>query len=420
MTIVYKELINKLFQVNQFGGIKLGLKNVQYLQQILNFPDRNFESIHIAGTNGKGSVSTKIAYTLQKSGYKVGLFTSPHIASFRERIRINGEMISEKSVETLLAPLFKVIEKEQISATFFELTTFLALLYFAQEKIDVAVIETGLGGRLDATNIITPLLCIITSISLDHQEVLGNTKESIAWEKAGIIKKKIPVIIGPNVPAEPIKAMATLKNAPFIQIQENSSHYEAENRAIARKALNYIAPHFQLSNEIIQQGLEGKQPCRFEVLETNPPIVLDVAHNPNGLQSLFHMLFHYYPNRSFRLLFGLSKSKDIEGCLQVIVKFGSNFHLVEATNGRAAPVDLLSLQLEKLLTKSQSIFQHHTISEAVNVAKSEAQKTGEILVICGSFFIMKEVRQTLGIVEPCDEIDLNERQISCEFNTIKL
>ncbi len=152
----YSEVIQKLFNLHLFGGVKLGLQNTQRLQQLLDFPDHSFSTIHVAGTNGKGSVSTKIASAFEHAGYRVGLYTSPHISSFRERIRVNSNMISEEAVQNLLLFLFKIIETEQIPATFFELTTFLAFLYFAQEKVEVAVLETGLGGRLDATNVVYP------------------------------------------------------------------------------------------------------------------------------------------------------------------------------------------------------------------------------------------------------------------------
>lgn len=408
----YADLIQRLFNVNLFGGVKLGLQNMQRLQQLLQYPDRSFHSVHVAGTNGKGSVSTKIATAFQLAGYKVGLFTSPHISSFRERIRINGQMISEDAVETLLDFLFKVVEAEQLPATFFEITTCLAFLYFAQEKVDIAVLETGLGGRLDATNVVHSCLSVITSISLDHTEVLGTTREAIALEKAGIIKERVPVIIGPHVPLAPIQAVAFQKQSPCIQVEQTSPLFEEENRLIARTALDTLSSRFHLSPQAIEQGLEGKQPCRFEILPGSSPVILDVAHNPDGLQHLFQTIQHHYPGRSLRLLFGLSKSKDVKGCLQLITQHGTHFHLVEASNGRGAAIGDLYRTLQELSIEASRLFAHESIVMGVKQAQQEALKHKQILVICGSFFIMAQARQALGFVEPYDAIDLNERHLA--------
>lgn len=405
----YSNLIQKLFNINLFGGVKLGLQNVLRLQQLLHFPDRSFQTIHVAGTNGKGSVTTKIAHAFEQTGYRVGLYTSPHISSFRERIRINGTMISEEAVESLLTFLFELTECEQIPATFFEITTFLAFLYFAQEKVDIAILETGLGGRLDATNVVYPCLSVITSISLDHVDILGHTYESIALEKGGIIKEKVPVIIGPHVPLEIIQAIAIQKQSPCIQVNSSSPLFEEENRSIARTALDYLASSFYLPSYAIERGLQAKQPCRFEVIPGPSPIILDVAHNPDGLQHLFQMLNYYYPNHSTRLLFGISKSKDSKNCLKLIAAHGTCFHLVEACNGRGVSTKDLFTHLQELDVDSSRIHSHPSIFEAVEQARQEAFKKGEILLICGSFFIMSQVRQALGIQEPRDQIDLNER-----------
>ena len=404
----YARLIQRLFNVNLFGGVKLGLQNAQSLQQLLNYPDRSFKSIHVAGTNGKGSVSTKIAAAFQEAGYRVGLYTSPHISSFRERIQINGTMISEEAVESLLLFLFQVVDREQLPATFFELTTFLAFLYFAQQHVDIAVLETGLGGRLDATNIVHPCLSIITSIGLDHTEILGSTREAIALEKGGIIKEKVPIVIGPHVPFAPIQAIASQKQSLCIQVKHFSSLFEEENQSIARTALDYLTPLFNLSREAIQKGLEGKQPCRFEVLKGPPCVILDVAHNADGLHSLFQTIKYHYPSRPLRLLFGLSKNKDLRGCLQLIGPNGAHFHLVESSNGRGVPVDILYSSLQELSIESSRLSVHKSIFHGVRQARQEAMDHGEILVICGSFFIMGQTRQALGFDEPYDELDLNE------------
>lgn len=405
----YSQLLQRLFHVNLFGGMKLGLQNAQRLQHLLHYPDQSFKTIHIAGTNGKGSVSTKIAQAFQEAGYRVGLYTSPHISSFRERIRVNGTMISEVDVELILNFLFQLSEKEQIASTFFELTTFLALLYFAQEKVDIAILETGLGGRLDATNIVHPCLSIITSISLDHVDILGLTREAIAYEKGGIIKDKVPVIIGPHVPLDIIQSIANEKQSLCIQVSHHSLLFEEENRHIARTALQHLSSSFQLPLNAIEKGLDGRQPCRFEIVAGIHPIILDVAHNPDGIQHLFDMLNHYYPKKRLRLLFGLSKNKDIKQCLQIIATYGAYFHLVQASNGRGIETQYLYEQLYALGIHPSHIFIHESIAAGINQAKQETLKHEEVLVICGSFFIMSQVRQALNFIEPCDQIDLNEQ-----------
>lgn len=408
----YTEMIHRLFNLNLFGGMKLGLQNVQRLQQLVDFPDRSFASIHIAGTNGKGSVATKIACAFQHAGYRVGLYTSPHLSCFRERIRLDGQMIPEEAVASLLKMLFELTAKEEIPATFFEVTTFLALLYFAQEKADVVVLETGLGGRLDATNVVHPCLSVITSISLDHTDLLGTTREAITREKAGIIKTKTPVVIGPHVPIEPIQEAAQSCQSQVIQIEKTPSFFEEENQEIARTALKLLETSFSIPQEAISQGLKGKQPCRFEILEGTPVIILDVAHNPDGFIHLFQAIQQHYPGKALRLLFGLSKNKDIHGCLQLIAQYGQHFHLVEAPNGRGVPLEELAKLLQPLVKQPSPIFKHPSIVEGISLAREEAKQRQEILVICGSFFIMGQARQALGFKEPQDFIDLNERFVS--------
>lgn len=383
----YSLLIDKLFQTNLFDGVKSGLNNCHRLQEIFHEPTRAFASIHVAGTNGKGSVTTMIAKGLKDSGYRVGLYTSPHISCFRERIRINGEKIPEKAVETLLTLLFETTKRCRIPATFFELTTFLAFLYFAQEKVDFVVLEAGLGGRLDATNIVTPLLSVITSISLDHVPTLGTTLEDIAREKGGIIKPGVPVVIGPRVPLDIIQEIAKERNSPLFVVEKKSTLFMEENQAIARLALQQL----NLSEKAIEKALQARQPCRMEIWENQ--VIFDVAHNPDGLQHLFIAIEHQYPNRPIRLLFGLSKSKDIQACLEIICQHGSAFHLVEAPNGRGVPLATLQEALLNCKVRPEQILIHSEIAEGVKEARTLALAQEELLVICGTFFIMSEAQE---------------------------
>ncbi|MBA3723146.1 MAG: bifunctional folylpolyglutamate synthase/dihydrofolate synthase [Parachlamydiaceae bacterium] len=407
--MLYQELIQQLYSINLFSGMKLGLNNSLKLQRILNFPDHKFKTIHVAGTNGKGSVTTKIAKGIQSAGYRVGLYTSPHISCFRERISINGEMISEKSIEEILPTIFEVIKNHSISATFFEIATVLALIHFANQKVDFVILETGLGGRFDATNIVNPILSVITSISLDHTEYLGHTIEEIAKEKAGIIKDNIPVVIGPKTPYDIIKIFADDKKSPLFQVAGEYPTFEEENCMIAKTALKHLSVKYKISDQDITNGLKARQPCRFQVL-TNPcTIILDVAHNPDGLSHLFQAVQHHFGNRSIRILFGLSKNKDIGECVKIIREFGNEFHLVQANNGRGELVSNLEEKMKQQNVTSDKIFVDECIKSSLDKAIKAAQQHDQILVICGSFFIMSEVRRCLGLLEPRDEFDMNEK-----------
>lgn len=407
----YTSLVQRLFQLNLFGGIKLGVNNCMEMSQALGHPERAFQSIHVAGSNGKGSVATKIACALQKEGYKVGLYTSPHIASFRERIKINGQMISQKDVEQRLTVLFALMEKKGVPCTFFEMTTLLAFLYFAEKKVDFAVLETGLGGRLDATNIVTPVLSIITSISLEHTEILGTQIEEIAYEKGGIIKHGIPILIGPRSPIEPLKKIAEEQNSPFHKVEGNYANFEEENRAIARSALELL----RCPASSIELGLQALPPCRFEVVSTNPPVILDVAHNPDGLEHLFSMVRQHYPKGPLHIVFGLSKTKDISACAELLQQKASSTYLVEAPNGRGMPVASLKAELLQKGMSGKRIHIEPTIDASIRRAIHEARADEGIVIVCGSFFIMSEARQALGISEEHDPMDMNERTAKPNF-----
>ncbi|BBI17521.1 Putative folylpolyglutamate synthase [Neochlamydia sp. S13] len=401
----YKELIKKLFSINKHGGMKLGLNNMCRLQRVLDFPTSHYQCIHVAGSNGKGSVTTKIAKALEAEGHRVGLFTSPHISTFRERVKINGQLIDEETTKTLLDKIFTKIANEQIPATFFEITTALALAYFAQKKVEYAVLEAGLGGRLDATNIVIPRLSIITSISLEHTEYLGQTVEEIAKEKAGIIKPEVPVIIGPRVPRPVIEEIAKLQNSPLTQVAGNFSNFDEENSAIARAALQTLA----VSENSLQLGLKALPACRLELVCQAPPTLLDVGHNPDGLIHLFKAIRQKYPHMPLRIIFGLSKTKDVEGCLRVLKEYGEHFHLVEASNGRGIEVGALYQKMIEHHFPLSSISIDATISYTTQKALLLAKQNRQVLIICGTFFIMREVRASLKIEEPMDDYDINEK-----------
>lgn len=387
----YNDHLLKLYTLGQ-QGVKFGLENILKLSALFDHPEKQFPAIHVAGSNGKGSVSTKIAKALQLSGKKVGLYTSPHISTFRERIQINGKMISEEDTSALLDLIFP--KTVPVLATFFELTTLLAFLYFAKEKVDIAVIETGLGGRLDATNIIKPEISVITSISFDHTELLGSTLESITREKGGIVKPGVPVVIGPSVPVNIIQQFGE----PIVQVQGDFATFDEENSAVAYAALETL--------KIPPQGLEVRPPCRMEeILGKAVPIILDVAHNPDGLKFLFQSLKHKW-NFPFQVVCGLSASKDLLACAQILVQEAPFVHLVSAKHERAATTQAIAREL--------SLFNYHKFAEYSSVAEGleAAIAIGQPLLVCGSFFLMPEVRTALHLPYPSDYLALNEKVVA--------
>lgn len=380
-------------------GIHYSLDHVQRLAHELGSPEISFPSIHVAGSKGKGSVSTKIAEALRCAGYRVGLFTSPHIASFRERIQICGQPISEEEATNHLNALFEIADRTGIEPSFFEFTTLCAFQHFAKNQCDVVVLEAGMGGRLDATNIVRPLLSIITSIELEHTEYLGDTVELIAREKAGIIKESTPVVIGPSVPVETIQQVADPLNAPVTRIQGGWPNFEAENTSIAKSSLSLLESRFPLSETSLKLGLKANPPCRFEKIKGLGPFVtvFDVAHTPKSLKGLFQRLNVCYPKTRIHTVLGLSKGKAIEDCL-VEVRAGSTaIYGVLAGNGRGEVFE------EEM---------YPSVKHGVLEAKSRAMDDGGLLLITGSFFHMAEAREALGLHMDRDPIDTNERLVN--------
>ncbi|KAL8004727.1 putative folylpolyglutamate synthetase, mur-like, catalytic domain superfamily [Plasmopara halstedii] len=442
----YDMLLQRLYQVNRFTAVKLGLENMQQLNAAFGDPASQLKIVHVAGTNGKGSVAYKIAKALERSGYKTGLFVSPHVSCFRERIQINGQLISERDVCDALSEIFTISAQLRIPATFFEITTMLAFKHFAKQKVDFVVLETGLGGRLDATNIVTPVLSIITSIGLDHTRILGNTREAIAREKAGIIKPNVPVIVGPNTPVNVMMEFATRNNAPLKQVprQMDFDHdYNLENTAIAREAcvqLNTMQTGINdsnkmsvdVTNERVNVALESRPPCRFQVLHIIRPnsterkvtVVLDVAHNPQAIDKLVEMLNQKFPCKKLRFVCGFSADKAINKVLDKILdalrdehpnkseeELQKYIHLVKANHPRGASLKDINMALSSAAAEGKVTYEYKSISpikEGVEAAlnASRASSDDEVVVVCGSVFLMAEARQTLGLKEPIDSPSL--------------
>jgi dihydrofolate synthase/folylpolyglutamate synthase len=388
----YADVLKYIFTANTQRNAKIDLSRMEKLAAYFGNPEHHFRSIHIAGTNGKGSTATKIAAGFRSAGFRTALFTSPHISTFRERIQINGELIPEDAVSMLFSDIMKAQNQFGLKATFFEITTLISFLYSRDQNIDWAVYETGLGGRLDPTNVLHPELSIITSIAADHTEILGNTLEAIAKEKAGIIKPRTPVLIGPRVLFAPIAEAAHKKRCPILAVEGAFPTFDEENNAIARRAMECLA----LPAQAIDAALPARPPCRMEEVYSSLlpyPVLLDVAHNPDGLQALFRSLPEKYRNPS--VILGLSTSKDIPHCLRIAAKEAQALYFVKADTPRAAPLELLAKKASELNCVSYQCCS--SLMQALTAAKPP-------IVVCGTFFIMSAARTALGLTYTTDPV----------------
>ena len=392
-----------MFQNVGKQAYKTGLETTYELDRIFQHPHRKFCTIHVAGTNGKGSCSHLMAAVLQFAGYKVGLYTSPHLKDFRERIRINGEMISEEAVcefVELAKPLIS-----ELHPSFFEITTAMAFRYFAEQNVDVAVIEVGLGGRLDCTNIITPEISIITNISIDHTDLLGATLPEIAREKAGIIKAGIPAVIGERQleVAQVFMDKATEVGAPLYFASdemadtelpecEMKGYYQDKNRRTVLTAIREMRNRgkFNISDEAIVGGFVNV--CRltgimgrWQLLSENPRVICDTGHNEAGIQFVVNQLLHEkYTN--LRIIIGMVSDKKIDKVLSLLPK-NAIYYFTKAQMPRALnEVELQQQALEYGLCGNA----YSTIKQAFEQAKLDCLD-GDLIFVGGSNFTVAEI-----------------------------
>lgn len=380
-------------------AMRPGLENILKLCAYFNQPQHSFKSIHIAGTNGKGSVSHGLSAVLQTAGYQTGLYTSPHLKSFRERIRVNGKKISKKAVVEFIETHRTFFENSTYS--FFEITFAMALWNFRQQHVQVAVIETGLGGRLDATNIIQPELSLITHIGFDHKAFLGDTIEKIAFEKAGIIKPKTPVLIGRKqqetkaVFEDKAKAVqAAIYYAEDLVFNEYETDllgsYQKENIRSIVAAAQLLRQKFNITDAQIQNallhitsltGLMG----RYQILSNQPKTILDVAHNPEGLNAVFKQIL----TESFQqlhIVFGMVSDKDLHEILTLLPKQAS-YYFCAAKVPRAMAVDQLFSAAKAYKLKGKAF---KSVKKAFNAACKNASKD-DLIFVGGSTFTVAEV-----------------------------
>lgn len=408
----YQETLKYLYeQVPMFqrvGGAayKEGLDNTLTLDAHFGHPHHSFRTIHVAGTNGKGSVSHTLAAVLQSAGYKTGLYTSPHLVDFRERIRINGTPISKDYVVSFVEHERSFFEP--LCPSFFELATAMAFKYFADEQVDVAVIEVGLGGRLDCTNIITPDLSIITNISFDHVQFLGNTLAKIAVEKAGIIKKGIPVVIGETTPeTKPVfMAKATEVGAPIYFAEENNREdypgveyelkgiYQEKNKRTLFTALPLLKEAgYHIDEENVREGfahvveLTGLM-GRWQKLHDHPTLVCDTGHNVGGITYVVEQLRQQSCNQ-LRIVIGMVNDKDISGVLALLPK-EAIYYFTQASVNRALPAkQLLHLATEAGL-KGKA---YASVKNAVKAAMKESLPE-DFIFVGGSNFIVADLLES--------------------------
>lgn len=336
--------VEKILRQRKKLGIQLGLARFELLLEKLGNPQKKFRAIHVAGTNGKGSVSAITEAILNQAGYKTGLYTSPHFFEYRERIRINSTIITRQEFARFFLKALKAaqkIEKEsrgKIFFTEFELLTAAAFLVFVEKKVTLAVLEVGLGGRFDATSLCQPVVSVITRIGLDHREFLGNTLKKIAAEKAGIIKKNVPVVTLKDNPREIIEIARQKKSLVFYPARAKkfwpflalAGEFQKENLALVLKVLEILKRRgFKITAPAIRQGLKKVfWPGRFQILKRNPTFVLDGGHNPQAARALVKALKQKFPGRKIIFVVGILKRKDFRGILKELAKIAEAFYLI--------------------------------------------------------------------------------------------
>ncbi|MGL6022800.1 MAG: bifunctional folylpolyglutamate synthase/dihydrofolate synthase [Chitinophagaceae bacterium] len=430
----YTETLSFLYeQLPVFSRIghpayKKGLGNIIALCDALDNPQKKIKTIHIAGTNGKGSTSHILASIFQKAGYKTGLLTSPHVIDFRERIRSNGEKIKETFIVNFIQKLLPLIKEKKPS--FFELTTAMAFEYFYQEKVNYAIIETGLGGEFDSTNIIVPKICLITNIAYDHQDILGNTLQEISTAKAGIIKPNIPVFIG-DIPHETKSIFlekAAQKQAPLVfskeayeitlqhsslkqntwLIEDKTQHtktllytdllgyYQANNIILAMSASMWFVKKGVLAKKHLHEGIKTVKKTipflgRWDILSESPLIIADVAHNEHGIQQVISQIYKIQPG-NLHILYGMTKEKSIENIFSLLPQNAHYYFTQIQDNIRSKDSEEIQQIGKKYNLQCYSFL---TISEALEAVKKKLQ-TKDTLLITGSIFLVGEVYQQIG------------------------
>lgn len=423
----YEQMLRVRYNRDTFS-----LDRMKSLLRRLRNPHRSLRCVHIAGTKGKGSTATMLAEMLQACGHKVGLYTSPHLVDIRERIRINGDMIRQAALTKYINKVAVLVERmSDDKPTFFEIFTAIAFAYFADEGVDVAVLETGLGGRLDSTNVVTPMVVGLTSISIDHTHQLGDTVEAIAGEKAGVFKPGVPAVSVPQVPqaATVLKKAAKTARTPLMFTGENidfSYRFESSRETGPQTRICLTTPRSQfehlpvplmgehqalncglalaLLDQLKEQGLdiddgaaiEGlarvRLAGRMERLRDNPCILADGAHNAASIEALMRTIGQYIPYDSMVVIFGCAADKDIGGMLEQILRGADKVIFTKSDTPRASSPEDLAEMYEERSGKTAQVAAD--LTEAVRIAKNAVSR-GDIICITGSFYLVGEAKKLL-------------------------
>jgi dihydrofolate synthase/folylpolyglutamate synthase len=378
---------------SQFTGIKLGLENTRALLEALGNPERQLRFLHVAGTNGKGSVCAMLDAALRAAGHRCGLYTSPHLVDFRERIRVDGTMISEEAVAAGLTRVREISERLGIGGTFFEFGTVLAIEHFAREGCSVAVLETGMGGRLDATNVVEPLVSVLTPIGMDHAEWLGDTLDKIAFEKAGIIKAGVPVVSAPQAPeaAEVFRSAAAERGSrlqfigqPWEGAIALSGEHQKWNAALALAAIR--ASGLRCNDSEFAQGMARVAwPGRFQ--RVGEGIVVDGSHNPHAVEALVAAWRQAFGGERPVVVFGSLDDKDSAGMVQQLESIAAEFVFVPVQSPRGMNPNLLTSA------------KPHRVASDLRKGLDMARSAGGPVLVCGSLYLAGEALALLGATE---------------------
>jgi dihydrofolate synthase/folylpolyglutamate synthase len=413
----YSAALEYLYGLEKFG-IVFGLNNIYWILSLIENPHHLLKTIHVGGTNGKGSVTRMISAVLQKAGYRVGRYTSPHMVSFTERIAVNDAEITQEEIVHLTGYIRERTSTADPSRTFtfFDFTTALAFEYFRRKQVDIAVIEVGLGGRLDSTNVIRPLVSVITNVELDHMDYLGESIHDIAREKAGILKDDVPAVTGAEGVALDIIRETAAGKTPlsvlgedffFRKTGDQAMSYQGQKRSFADLRVNLPGDH-QLSNcalamcalelatdrgfpapeEAVRAALLNiSWPGRLEVMRQRPTLLLDAAHNPHGAKALASYLKTHYTDKRKILIFGVMKDKNFASMLSELAPLGDEILLTRPQISRSAdPQDLLPFA------------GHGNITESISVALLKAKEIAhddDVIVVTGSFYTVGEARNII-------------------------
>jgi len=428
--ITYAEALDYIYNLNKYG-IKLGLNNISYLLFLLGNPHKYLNIIHISGTNGKGSTAAIISSILQANGFKTGLYTSPHLVDFTERMKINSQNISQEKVCELLERIKPYIEEVSNTTgynhpTFFEVITAMAFLYFYEEKVDFLVLEVGLGGRLDATNVCQPLISVITRIDYDHMDKLGSSLKEIAREKSGIIKPGKIVISSSQYDEayNEIKKIANERNSPLFSIGKKINYqikktditgsifdlkgiyseykdmyvsligkHQVDNAATAIATIEALRiKGLNIPTKAIRDGLgKVRWKGRLEIIQNEPLLVLDGAHNPNGIKIVRQTLEELFSYNRLILVLAIFSDKDYKKMVQIISPIADLIITTKAKNPRATPPQVIAKEVEQYINKNKIIVTEN-IPQAINCALSNSKKN-DLICITGSLYTVGEVKR---------------------------